>query len=86
MLNKTETEEIIVFFVTFLSLVAFQLGGPDPWAPLATPMLGGGGDINLHTLKIFLSEALPNTIVACHILKKNLNGNNCDTLAKYAVV
>ena len=26
-LKETETEEIIVFFVTFLSLVAFQLGG-----------------------------------------------------------
>ena len=30
MLKKTETEETIVFFVTFLSLVAFQLGGPGP--------------------------------------------------------
>ena len=35
-----QTEEAIVFFVTFLSLVAFQLGGTRaPWAPLATPML-----------------------------------------------
>ena len=38
-----ETEETIVFFVTFLSLVAFQLGGGGggraPWASsLATPM------------------------------------------------
>ena len=36
-----ETEETIVFFVTFLSLIAFQLGGPGPPAPpppLATPM------------------------------------------------
>ena len=24
----------------------------------------------------------PRTIVACHILKKSLNGNKCDTLAK----
>ena len=40
MLTETETEETIVFFVTFLSLVAFQLGrgGQAPWAPLATPM------------------------------------------------
>ena len=31
--KKTETEETIVFFVTFLSLVAFQLGGggPEPY-------------------------------------------------------
>ena len=36
MLKETETEETIVFFVTFLLLVAFQLGGE--WAPLATPM------------------------------------------------
>ena len=36
MLKETETEETIVFFVSFLSLVAFQLGG---LAPLATPML-----------------------------------------------
>ena len=34
-----ETEETIVFFVTFLSLVAFQLGGAGPLGPpLATPM------------------------------------------------
>ena len=42
MLKKTETEETIVFFVTFLSLVAFQLrGGAGPLPlppPLATPM------------------------------------------------
>ena len=30
MLKETETEETIDFVVTFLSLVAFQLGG---WAP-----------------------------------------------------
>ena len=35
MQKETETEETIVFFVTFLSLVAFQLGVPGP---LATPM------------------------------------------------
>ena len=42
MLKETETEETIVFFVTFLSLVAFQLGeGPGPLIPLplTTPML-----------------------------------------------
>ena len=34
MLKETETEETIVFFVTFFSLVAFQLGGgAGPWAP-----------------------------------------------------
>ena len=38
MLKETKTEETIVFFVTFLSLVAFQLGD---LGPLATPMLGG---------------------------------------------
>ena len=31
MLKETEAEETTVFFVTFLSWVAFQLGGP--WAP-----------------------------------------------------
>ena len=41
MLQKTETEETILFFVTFLSLVAFQLGGGGPpRPPLATPMGG----------------------------------------------
>ena len=31
MLKEAKTEETIVFFVTFLSLVAFQLGGgPGP--------------------------------------------------------
>ena len=40
MLKETETEETIVFFVTFLSLVAFQLGGRRaPCAPLATPIV-----------------------------------------------
>ena len=34
MLKETETEENIVFFVKFLSLVTFYLGGP---VPLATP-------------------------------------------------
>ena len=33
MLKETETEETIVFFVTFLSMVAFQLGGPRPLGP-----------------------------------------------------
>ena len=41
MLRETETEETIVFFMTFLSLVAFQLWGeagppapPPPWLRL----------------------------------------------------
>ena len=34
MLKNTETEETMVFFVTFLSLVASQLGGgPGPLGP-----------------------------------------------------
>ena len=33
MLKETEAEETTVFFVTFLSWVTFQLGGP--WAPLS---------------------------------------------------
>ena len=39
MLKETEADETIGFFVTFLSLVAFQLGERGTWAPpLATPM------------------------------------------------
>ena len=30
MLKETETEETTAFFVTFLSLLAFQLGGGGP--------------------------------------------------------
>ena len=42
MLRETETEEAIGFFVTFLSLVAFQLGvGRAHWTHLAKPK---GGD------------------------------------------
>ena len=42
LLKETETEEIIVFFVIFLSLVAFQLEGGGPPVPLlATPMIPG---------------------------------------------
>ena len=37
MLKNTETEETMVFFVTFLSLVASQLGG-GACPPLATPL------------------------------------------------
>ena len=37
MLKETETEKTIGFLVTFLSLVAFQLGSP-PLPPLTTPM------------------------------------------------
>ena len=33
LLKEFETEETIGFFVTFLSLVAFQLGVPGPYAP-----------------------------------------------------
>ena len=33
MLKETETDETIVFFVTFLPLVAFHLGDPGPPAP-----------------------------------------------------
>ena len=41
MLKETETEETIGFFVTFLSLVTFQLRGrgSGPPAPRATPMV-----------------------------------------------
>ena len=35
LLKETETEETIEFFVTFLSLVAFQLGGGGGRAPLS---------------------------------------------------
>ena len=39
MLKETEAEETILVFLTFLSFVAFQLGGEGPPAlPLATPM------------------------------------------------
>ena len=40
MLKETETEETIVFFVTILSLVAFQSGGGRAPCPphMATPM------------------------------------------------
>ena len=47
MLKETKTDKTIVFFVTFLSLVAFQLGGiraPCPPPPLATPMVKEGLD------------------------------------------
>ena len=33
MMKETQTEETIVFFVTFLSLRAFQLGGGPPAPP-----------------------------------------------------
>ena len=43
MLKETETEETIVFFVTFLSLAAIQLeGARPPWAPLWLRLWSGG--------------------------------------------
>ena len=43
MLKETETDETVGFFVTLLSLVAFQLEGA-PWGPLlATAMPRGAG-------------------------------------------
>ena len=42
MLKETEADETIVFFGTFLSLVAFQLEGARP-PPLATPITRGAG-------------------------------------------
>ena len=37
MLKETKTEETIVFFVTFLSLVAFQSGDGPPAPPPPPP-------------------------------------------------
>ena len=48
-LKETETEETIVFSVTFLSLVAFQLGGGLSGPTLATPM-ARTSDYRLGTL------------------------------------
>ena len=48
MLNETKAEETIVFFVTFLSLGAFQLGGPGPPRP---PWLRLCLDHILHVFK-----------------------------------
>ena len=39
--KETETEETIVFFVTFLSIVAFQLGGGLPAPPDYTYGING---------------------------------------------
>ena len=39
---------------------------------------------NVITIAYICQE--PRTIAVCHIWKKNLNGNNCDTLAGYIVV
>ena len=44
MLKNIETDETIDFFVTFLSLVAFQLkGARAPYPPLAARMSCGAG-------------------------------------------
>ena len=43
MLKNIETDETIGFFVTFLSLVAFQLERAGLHPPLAAPMPRGAG-------------------------------------------
>ena len=45
MLGETEIKKIVGVFVTFLSLLAFQLGARAPWTPLAT--LKGGNELLL---------------------------------------
>ena len=50
MLKETETEETIVFFVTFLSLVAFQSEGEPP----APPPLSGYGYVALTSFTCML--------------------------------
>ena len=42
MVEETEPEETIVFFVTFLSLVTFQLGGGVPGPPEPPPRYAYG--------------------------------------------
>ena len=54
MLKETETEETIVFFVTFLAFLEFQLGGRPLGRPLATPM--SENDIKIYKQFIFLSQ------------------------------
>ena len=49
-LKETKTEETIVFFVTFLSLVAFQLGGSGPTGPPGYAY--GGRGVCPHRRKI----------------------------------
>ena len=63
MLKKIETEETVVFFVTFLSLVAFQLGEGLGPPPLATPVLRLIFSRNLG--KSFHVERIMNNLVSC---------------------
>ena len=57
MLKETETEKkTIVFFVTFLSLVAFQLGGPGPLPPPLTTSMGPGSGFKLTSFHAYLEH------------------------------
>ena len=62
MLKETETKETIVFFVTILSLVAFQLGG-GPWPPYGYAYEAGVRIVfflfaRWHASKLFLFQML----------------------------
>ena len=53
MLKNTETKETIVFFVTFLSLVAFRSGGKGgraPWVPHRYAYVKGSGPLETISL------------------------------------
>ena len=49
MLKETETEETIVFFMTFLSLVAFQLAGEGGLPPPSGGAYGWEKDTDQHS-------------------------------------
>ena len=67
MLKETKAEETLVFFVTFLSLVAFQLGGAGPPGP---PSGYAYAPLDISTFNIqWLASPLANIIGTTLVLR-----------------
>ena len=68
MIKEAETEETIVFFVTFLSLVAFQLGGGG-LGPMGPPSgYAYGTDGTFSNCIRYLKKKYSGFSVFCHHL------------------
>ena len=68
LLKETESEETIVFFVTFLSLVAFQLGG-GAGPPGPSPGYAYGSSLSSPYLHVKSKTRLNSCILSLYFVR-----------------